>query len=364
MVRLFVALGIFVLGLTGYLLSFTGSTPPAPAVPQSGSGEIGPKISQVPYESAATSTKAEIRSSAPMVLPRPDVPPKTLPKEPQAPAPEAVLILPPSAPPPAVLNAATSAPPSSPPLPPLDEVAIFRAVVKIECPSEDRRGKYVGSGFLLPKGVVVTAAHLLMASGSETCQVIFPKDRYPGHYLSGVIKEDRLEIKRRHDEEGIDVAVLFMPLLAAYPEASAIFPERYPYIPYPICGAPAVIGDKLLHFGYPSSFLGQSYLAKAEGQAVLYADIKGIEERLNEDQTELFKTPIFGYTSDQSDFHPYLVSRVATFYGDSGGLAFNASKQCILGPHRGGTIGGAAGENFSVFTVLGWEGAKAVLPPS
>lgn len=249
-----------------------------------------------------------------------------------------------------------------PPLPPLDERALLAAVVKIECPSEDRRGKYVGSGFVLPKGIVITAAHVIKDAGSNTCQVIFPnKDRAPSHYLSGVT-EDLAEVKRRHDEEGIDVAVIFLPALSAYPEGAAVFQDGYPYIPYPICDQPRMLKDKLLHFGYPSNFVNQSYLSKLDGEAVAYADIQGIKEQLSEDQTFTFKTPVFGYTGDQSQLHPYMVSRVPSFYGDSGGLAFNATKQCILGPHRGGTIGGAAGENFSVFPLLGWQGATRILP--
>ena len=123
-----------------------------------------------------------------------------------------------------------------------------------------------------------------------------------------------------------------------------------------------MLKDKLLHFGYPSNFLNQSYLSKLEGEAVVYADIQGIKEQLSEDQTFTFKTPVFGYTSDQSRIHPYMISRVPSFYGDSGGLAFNATQQCILGPHRGGTIGGGAGENFSVFPLLGWPDARRILP--
>jgi len=279
-------------------------------------------------------------------------------------------------PPPAPVPAATSspaaavpapvpeppAPPLPPPLPPLDELSLLAAVVKIECPSEDGRGKYVGSGFVLPKGIVVTAAHVIKDSGSDTCEVIFPnKDRAPSHFLRG-ITEDLAEVKKRHDEEGIDVAVIFLPALSAYPEGAAVFPRGYPFIPYPICDEPQMLKDKLLHFGYPSNYLNQSYLSKLDGEAVAYADIQGIKEQLSEDQTFTFKTPIFGYTNDQSRLHPYMVSRVPSFYGDSGGLAFNRDKQCILGPHRGGTIGGGAGENFSVFPVLGWQGALKIIP--
>lgn len=270
------------------------------------------------------------------------------------------------------LPAATSTPaslPKPPLLPPLNREAIFAAVVKIECPSEDRRGKYVGSGFVLPARAdaagftVVSAAHLLMVSGSDTCTIIFPnKNRAPAHWLMGTISEDRAAIRRRHDEEGIDVASLTLPPLSEYPEARAIFPDAYPSIPYPVCEDPDMIGDALMHFGYPSNFLNQSYLSEANGKAIAYADITGMETLFNHDQTETYRSPIFSYLTDKNRLHPYMASRVASFYGDSGGLAFNATKQCILGPQRGGTIGGGAGENISIFPLLGWQDARAILP--
>lgn len=266
----------------------------------------------------------------------------------------------------APLSPATSTPAvlSKPPLPPLNLKAIFAAVVKIECPSEDRKGKYVGSGFVLPGNgnSIITAAHLLMVSGSDACTVIFPnKDRAPSHWLQGSISEDRAAVRKRHDEEGIDVATIVLPTLSEYPEARAVFPDAYPSIPYPVCEDPDMIGDTLMHFGYPSNFLNQSYLSVSDGAAIAYADIKGIETLLNQDQTDSYKSPIFSYVTDRYNLHPYMVSRVPSFYGDSGGLAFNATKQCILGPQRGGTIGGGAGENISIFPLLGWPAAKSLL---
>ncbi len=246
-------------------------------------------------------------------------------------------------------------------LPPLNEAALFKAVVKIECLSADGLGKYIGSGFVIEGNQVVTAAHVVMDSGSETCTVIFPSDRQPSHYLRGTLVDFK-DIRGRHDEKGIDVAILALPPLETYPEGRAIF-EKYPAIPYPICSTPLMIGDALFHFGYPSNYVDQNYLSVLVGQSVRYADITGIQERLSEDNTFTFKSPIFSFTSDQSQLHAYMVSRVASFYGDSGGLAFNKTKQCIIGPHRGGTIGGGAGENYSIFMVLGWEGIASLLEP-
>lgn len=241
-------------------------------------------------------------------------------------------------------------------LPPLDVAGIMRAVVKIECPAKNTSGKYIGSGFLLAAGRVITAAHVIKDSASDVCTVIFPKERRPIYYLKGTI-ENLTEVKRRHDEDGVDAALIRLPDIDAYPEAKAIF-EVYPSVPYSTCQDPVMLGDALLHFGYPSDYLDQNYLSELTGKAVVFADIKGIKEQLSLDQTYTFKSPVFAFTDDEFTMHPYIVSRVASFYGDSGGLAFNATKQCILGPHRGGTIGGSEGENYSIFINLGWPGAK------
>lgn len=238
-------------------------------------------------------------------------------------------------------------------LPPLDEANLLKAVVKIQCPASDGLGKYIGSGFVFKGGIVATAAHVIKDSASSECEIIFPHERRPIHYLRGKI-ENLKEVIRRHDEEGIDLAVLKLPDLSAYPEAKEIFNE-YPFIPYPVCENPAMLGDELLHFGYPSNYADQNYLSEQKGKAVVYADIGGIKEALSEDQTFTYKTPIFSSSYDESRMHPYMVSRVASFYGDSGGLAFNETKQCVLGPHRGGTIGKSNGENYSVFMLMGWD---------
>ncbi len=262
------------------------------------------------------------------------------------------------------VTATTTPPVSAPPelvLPPLREDELLRAVVKIECPSEDRKGVYIGAGFSMPRGVVVTAAHLLTDVASTTCKVIFPHDRAPAHYLFGT-PENLTAVKKRYNERGIDVAFLYLPALANYPEGKAIFPDGYPVISYPVCAHARAIGDTVFHYGYPSNFSDNSYLAKNIGEVTAYADISGVREELSEDQRFLYKTPIFSYTVDQTVLHPYLVSRVPSFYGDSGGLAFDVTRQCILGVGHGGTIGGAAGENFSLLMRLGWEGARDILP--
>lgn len=249
--------------------------------------------------------------------------------------------------------------PEPPRMPPLDEEILMRAVVKIQCPTTDGLGKYIGSGFVVGERTVITAAHVIKDAGSENCDIIFPRERKPVHYLKGMIVNLK-ETIRRHDEEGIDVGILVLPEISSYPEAKAIFP-KYPSISYPICKDSQQIGDKLLHFGYPSNFVDQTYLSKTEGRAVVNADIKGIEDRLSLDETFTYKSPIFDFTNDGAKMHPYMVSRVPSFYGDSGGLAFNADKQCTIGPHRGGTIGKAAGENFSVFMNLGWAPLEVLM---
>lgn len=333
--------------------------------------------------------KAEIKSEAPLatttepVEKKPDVS-KSIPKtENRAPVVTEKIILPPAPPPAAPLPAPKSAvvpvsppapvassspqipppapvPPPPPAMPPLEEAALLRAVVKIECPTADGLGKYIGSGFAISGDRVVTAAHVIKDSGGTECRVIFPRERRPVHYLKGTI-QDFSAVAKRHDEEGIDVAVIQLPRLEEYDDARAIFGKEYPRVPYQICENPVMIGDRLLHFGYPSSFLDQAYLQESKGEAVFYGDINGIKDQTSADGSSTFKSPIFEYTKDETAMHAYMISRVPTFYGDSGGLAFNVAKQCILGPHRGGTIGGGSGENYSVFPLLGWGAIKSLI---
>ncbi len=251
-------------------------------------------------------------------------------------------------------------PPSPSPLPPLDEQSILHAVVKIECPAADGNGKYIGSGFALKGAVVVTAAHVVKDSGSQTCTVIFPNERRPIYYLHGAL-EDLRTIQRRHDEKGIDVAVLKLPKFSEYPDAVKIFQNDYPFIPYPICTNPALLDDETLHFGYPSNYADQNYLSELPGKVVVFGDITGIEDRRSLEGNDTYKSPILSYMDDTSLMHPYLLSRVPSFYGDSGGLTFDKTKQCIIGLHRGGTIGRGAGENYSLIMVLGWEGTSEII---
>ena len=205
-------------------------------------------------------------------------------------------------------------------LPPLDEEALLKTVVKIQCLASDGLSKYVGSGFVLKNGIVATAAHVIKDSASNICDIIFPHDRRPIYYLKGAI-DNLKEVIRRHDEEGIDFAVLKLPDINSYPEAKAIFSD-YPYIPYPVCENPKMLGDKLLHFGYPSNYVDQNYLSELRGESIVYMDIKGIKDALSEDQTFAYRTPIFSSTNNETKLHPYMISRVASFLGDYGGLGF------------------------------------------
>ncbi len=237
----------------------------------------------------------------------------------------------------------------------IDEEVILHAVVKIECLRSGGLGKYVGSGFALERGVIVTAGHLVMFSAEPTCSVIFPERQRPIYYLKAAIR-NRDDIRKRHDGDGVDFAFLDLPAPENYPDALAIFAE-YPAVPYPICRTAGAIGDRLFHFGYPSNFAGNSHLEKTEGELAAFADIEGVGEQLSLDQTHAYRTPQLAFTDDETRPHPYTVSRVASFYGDSGGLALNADRECIIGPHRAATIGGSAGENYALFFTLGWNTA-------
>lgn len=246
-----------------------------------------------------------------------------------------------------------------PVLPPLDEETILKSIVKVRCPTDKAGRRYTGAGFMYKNNLVVTAAHVIMDSSSDTCDIIFPSGRNPNIYLQGKII-DQDGARQRHDESGIDLAFLQLPDIETYPEAKTIFPG-YPALSFPVCENPKMLGDKVWHLGYPSNYSGSNYLSKEEGEIVSFADINGIEEQISAETHMAYKSPIWGFTSDESLNHPYIVSRAPSFYGVSGGLVLNATKQCLLGPVRGGTQGGSAGENFSIFLNMGWQKAGEIL---
>lgn len=245
-------------------------------------------------------------------------------------------------------------------LPEIDENAIFRAVVKIQCFAADGIGRSIGSGFVLKDGLVVTVAHLLMDSGAKSCDVIFPKDRFPIHYLKGEITEDFSVIRKRFEEDGIDIGFLRIPVIAEYADARMIFGDSYPSIPYPVCTDSSIIGDTVYHYGYPSNFKDLNYLSRMEGVIISYADIQGASTQTPADGGASYRVPDFSFTDDESGFHPYAVSQVGIFYGSSGGLAFNASRACILGVNHGFGKGSTA--TYSIFLSIGWKGAGALIP--
>ena len=247
-----------------------------------------------------------------------------------------------------------------PKLPEIDEDAIFRAVVKIQCSAADGVGKSIGAGFVLKDGLVVTVAHLLMDSGAKTCDVIFPKDRFPIYYLKGEITEDFSVIRKRFEENGIDIGFLKLPPLAEYADARTIFGNFYPALAYPICSNSSIIRDTVYHYGYPSNFKDLNYLSRMEGVIVSYADIRGTSTQVSPDGGASYRAPDFSFTGDETEFHPYAVSQVGLFYGSSGGLAFDASKACVLGVNHGFGKGSTA--TYSIFLNLGWKAAGALIP--
>ena len=232
-----------------------------------------------------------------------------------------------------------------------DENLIFRAVVKIQCPASDGVGKSIGSGFVLGSGLVVTVAHLLMDSASDTCDVIFPNNRFPIHYLKAKITEDTARIRERLEKDGIDIAFLKMPPMAEYSDARSIFGSAYPSLPYPLCSNPAIIGNVVYHYGYPSSFKDLNYLSRMEGTIVSYADVSSVSPKISEDYST-YLAPDFYFTISESQFHPYAVSKVGIYYGDSGGLVFDATNACVLGVNHGFGMNGSTA--FSIYTILSY----------
>lgn len=256
--------------------------------------------------------------------------------------------------------------PSPPPLPPLDEDALMRAVVRIRC------GNIYGSGIVVsPDGLVLTVAHVVIAAIETSvsgCDVIFPRkhrefDFYSEtYYRKGIILASTTTATL-YKEKGLDVAALrIMPLTD-----DSVFPDGYPFVNMPFCG-PDILDDEVLLFGYAANVGASadspgSILSRFSGEILQFADITGVRKEpssISKNSNDFF--PNLAYSLDENMPHPIvIIFSNNNFSGASGGLAFNASKQCIIGTNS--AVGTSTGDprifgviyNFEFPEIKSWR---------
>lgn len=256
--------------------------------------------------------------------------------------------------------------PASPPLPPLNEDALMRAVVRIQC------GNIYGSGIIVnSEGLVLTVAHVIISAieaGASECDVIFPK-KHPEfnfysetYYRKGVIIASTTTATL-YKEKSLDVAALRIRPLPDDP----VFPDGYPFVNMPFCGTD-ILDDEILLFGYAanvgtSADSPGSVLSRFSGGVLQFADITGVRKEpssISKNGNDFF--PNLAYSLDENMPHPIvIIFSNNNFSGASGGLAFNASKQCIVGTNS--AVGTSTGDprifgviyNFEFPDIKSWR---------
>lgn len=222
----------------------------------------------------------------------------------------------------------------------LNEEKIMEAVVRIRC------GSTFGSGFILKNGekrFALTAAHVVIdriQAKNFNCDVIFPKKDDNGNFRETYYRIGKIlspeEVKKQYMEEGIDFAVLEVLPLEDKSEDAERFPNGYPFVDFGFCPS-GVTGDSIILWGY-SANLGTSitpgaFLSRFTGEIVQYADVNGVIQKPSSEFAGGFVyLPDFTSSLDSTvQHHLIVIVSNNNFSGASGGLAFNTSKNCIVG---------------------------------
>src|SRR3989344_2097049 len=197
------------------------------------------------------------------------------------------------------------------------EEELWRAGVKLECLHADKKATSLGSGIVLTKdGVIATNFHVVQ--NVDTCKVIFPSSGTfngnvirPVYYLSGKIT------KKADNGENYDIALLQMDPISSFTIDPAYNwkGNPYPFISYPVC-ATSELGDKVIHYGWDSRSDEGNIMDRTKG---------AVREFIwySESEDELY------YDGDEKSL--YVWTDAHTNPGVSGGLSFNATRDCIFG---------------------------------
>lgn len=207
------------------------------------------------------------------------------------------------------------------------EEELWRAVVKLECEHADKKATSIGSGVVLTKdGIIATNYHVV--ADAAGCKIIFPSSGiFNGNVIRPVYSLFGNVIKKADDGENYDIALLQMDPISSF----SIDPSYnwkgnpYPYVPFSFCTSSAK-GDKVIHYGWDSRSDEGNIIDRTKGSVTEFI-------RYSESENEFY------YGGNEKSL--YVWTDAHTNSGVSGGLGFNASRDCIFG--LSSRIGGEPG---------------------
>lgn len=208
-----------------------------------------------------------------------------------------------------------------------DEQELWRSVVSIQCTFDIKNGgseTVGGSGVVFNKdGLVVTNNHVVNAGEDGRCAVLFPAFSENTTYRIRAYGALPATIIAKSGNNDNDVATLQIQQTEDFQNQIQYLRDYYgwtgtpfSYIPYPLCHE-AEAGDKVIHYDW------QVVNSAAQGYEIL---------RTVGTITDFLKDYSGKFYYAQPDETPdYIVTDVKKFGGASGGLAFNATRDCFIG---------------------------------
>ncbi len=208
---------------------------------------------------------------------------------------------------------------------PRDEQELWRGVVAVKCSFDVVGGVKTlsGSGIVLNNfGYIATNNHVANGGSDGACQIQFPGfSENTGFSIRalGAVPAKIVAVSGNNDN---DIALLqieqnkeFREQLEYWKKYYGFTGDPFPFIPYPFCDE-ASQEDRVMHFDW-------QVINSASGGFEMLRVVSHVIEFLNINDGEFFYA--------RSGAPDYVVTDAKKFGGSSGGLAFNATRDCILG---------------------------------
>ncbi len=204
-----------------------------------------------------------------------------------------------------------------------DEQELWRGVVAVRCAFGASRA-IAGSGIILDnEGHIATNNHVAGDAPNGSCEAIFPAFSENTGYRIRARNAFPAKIVALSGNNDNDIAILQVEKTADFQTQIDYLKKYYgwtgdpfSFIPYSFCSR-ASLGDKVIHYDW------QVVNTASEGYEIVRTVSTVVDFLLDRDGTFYYAQA--GQTPD------YIVTDAQKAGGASGGLAFDASKDCVLG---------------------------------